>query len=72
MHRDSPVLLSFGRVGAHKDIKGLEVDSAVVVEPARIIDEERQGVRSLYVALTRAIRRVAVVHTQPLPAMLRE
>ena len=53
-------------------VKGLEVDSAVVVEPARIIDEERQGIRSLYVALTRATKRVAVVHSQPLPAMLRE
>ena len=51
-------------------VKGLEVDSAVVVEPARIIDEESQGVRSLYVALTRATKRVAVVHVDPLPAML--
>jgi len=53
-------------------VKGLEVDAAVVVEPARIIDEESQGVRSLYVALTRATKRVAVVHVDPLPAMLRE
>ena len=35
-------------------VKGLEVDAAVVVEPARIVVEECQGVRSLYVALTRA------------------
>ncbi len=53
-------------------VKGLEVDSAVVVEPARIIREERQGVRSLYVALTRATKRVAVVHSEPLPDMLNE
>ncbi|MEM8707600.1 MAG: DNA/RNA helicase domain-containing protein [Actinomycetota bacterium] len=53
-------------------VKGLEVDSAVVVEPARIIDEESQGIRSLYVALTRATKRVAVVHAQPLPEMLQE
>ena len=53
-------------------VKGLEVDSAVVVEPARVVDEESQGVRSLYVALTRATKRVAVVHVGPLPAMLRE
>lgn len=53
-------------------VKGLEVDAAVVVEPARIIAEESQGVRSLYVALTRATKRVAVVHSEPLPAMLRE
>ena len=53
-------------------VKGLEVDSAVVVEPARILAEESQGVRSLYVALTRATKRVAAVHVEPLPAMLRE
>ena len=53
-------------------VKGLEVDAAIVVEPARIVAEESQGVRSLYVALTRATKRVAVVHTEPLPAMLRE
>ncbi len=53
-------------------VKGLEVDSAIVVEPARIIDEERQGVRSLYVALTRATKRVTVVHRDPLPHYLDE
>ena len=52
-------------------VKGLEVDSAVVVEPARIIDDETQGIRSLYVALTRATKRVAVVHSGPLPGTLR-
>ncbi len=53
-------------------VKGLEVDSAVVVEPSRIIEEESQGVRSLYVALTRATKRVAVVHAEALPDMLNE
>ena len=53
-------------------VKGLEVDSAVVVEPARIVGEECQGVRSLYVALTRATKRVTVVHAEPLPDMLAE
>ena len=51
-------------------VKGLEVDAAVVVEPARIVAEERQGVRSLYVALTRATKRITVVHREPLPAIL--
>lgn len=51
-------------------VKGLEVDSAIVVEPDRIIDEERQGIRSLYVALTRATKRVTVVHADPLPEFL--
>ncbi len=53
-------------------VKGLEVDAAVVVEPARIVAEECQGVRSLYVALTRATKRVTVVHADPLPDVLAE
>ncbi len=53
-------------------VKGLEVDSAIVVEPARIVAEECQGVRSLYVALTRATKRVTVVHREPLPDYLIE
>ena len=36
-------------------VKGLELDGVVVVEPARDRrDEEQQGLRALYVALTRA------------------
>jgi DNA helicase IV len=53
-------------------VKGLEVDSAVVVEPARIIAEEVQGTRALYVALTRATKRLSVVHNEALPAVLQE
>jgi DNA helicase IV len=52
-------------------VKGLELDSVVVVEPARIVAEEPQGLRALYVALTRATRRLAVVHAEPLPPALR-
>jgi DNA helicase IV len=37
------------------------------VEPAAIVAEAPQGLRSLYVALTRATRRLAVVHAAPLP-----
>jgi DNA helicase IV len=51
-------------------IKGLELDGVVVVEPARIVDEEVQGMRSLYVALTRATKTLAVVHAEPLPEAL--
>ena len=47
--------------------KGLELDGVVVVEPAGIVAEMPQGLRALYVALTRATRELAVVHTQPLP-----
>ena len=52
-------------------VKGLEVDGAVVVEPARILREHAQGLRALYVALTRATKRLAVVHAEDLPAVLR-
>ena len=51
---------------------GLEFDAVVVVEPAAIVTGEgsgptRAGYRSLYVALTRPTRRLAVVHAQALP-----
>ena len=51
-------------------VKGLEVDATLVVEPARIVREEAQGMRALYVALTRATKRVGVLHAEPLPAVL--
>jgi DNA helicase IV len=51
-------------------VKGLEVDSAVVVDPARLAAEGHQGMRLLYVALTRATRRLTVIHDE-LPAPLR-
>ncbi len=51
-------------------VKGIEVDAAVVVEPARIVAEESQGIRSLYVALTRATKRVTVLHREPLPDVM--
>ncbi len=51
-------------------VKGLELDAAVVVEPAAIVDEEAQGDRALYVALTRATKRLAVVHEHDLPPSL--
>jgi DNA helicase IV len=51
-------------------VKGLELDSVVVVEPARIVADEAQGLRALYVALTRSTRRLTVVHAEPLPPPL--
>jgi DNA helicase IV len=51
-------------------VKGLELDGVVVVEPARIVAEEVQGMRALYVALTRATKALAVVHAEPLPEAL--
>ncbi|MDQ6613537.1 MAG: UvrD-helicase domain-containing protein [Actinomycetota bacterium] len=52
-------------------VKGLEFDSVIVVEPARIVVESAQGLRALYVALTRATRRLSIVHGEALPAPLR-
>ena len=51
-------------------VKGLEVDSAIVVEPEKIITGERNGLRALYVALTRATQRLTIAHARPLPAAL--
>jgi DNA helicase IV len=48
-------------------VKGLELDGVVVVEPALIVAEEQQGLRALYVALTRSTRRLTVVHSRALP-----
>jgi DNA helicase IV len=51
-------------------VKGLEFDVAVVVDPDAILTESANGQRDLYVALTRATRRLGVVHIGPLPAVL--
>jgi len=51
-------------------VKGLELDGTVVVEPAGIVDEEAQGLRALYVALTRATKRLTIVYARPLPDVL--
>jgi DNA helicase IV len=50
--------------------KGLEFDSVVLVEPAWVAAESPQGLRALYVALTRTTRRLRVVHAEPLPGAL--
>jgi hypothetical protein len=50
--------------------KGLEFDHVVLVEPAAIADGPR-GCQRLYVALTRAVSRLAIVHSADLPAELR-
>ncbi len=52
-------------------VKGLEVDAAIVVEPALIVSEQAQGARSLYVACTRATKRLLLVHTHLLPELIR-
>jgi DNA helicase IV len=50
--------------------KGLEFDAAVVVEPSAIAGTELRGLRMLYVAMTRPIRHLSVVHSEPLPEPL--
>jgi DNA helicase IV len=51
-------------------VKGLEFDAVVVVEPAEILGGSPRGGNDLYVALTRATQRLGVVHTGPVPAAL--
>lgn len=50
--------------------KGLEFDAVVVVAPDEILAQSPKGGHDLYVAITRATRRLAVVHEAELPAML--
>ncbi|MBT2227563.1 AAA family ATPase [Nonomuraea sp. NEAU-A123] len=47
--------------------KGLEYDHVVLAEPAAIVEAEARGLNRLYVALTRAVSRLDVVHSRPLP-----
>ncbi|WTW96667.1 AAA family ATPase [Streptomycetaceae bacterium NBC_01309] len=47
--------------------KGLEFDHIAVAEPTAIVEAEPQGLRRLYVVLTRAVSTLAVVHSRPLP-----
>ncbi|MGH9047606.1 MAG: HelD family protein [Acidimicrobiales bacterium] len=53
-------------------VKGLEFDAVVVVEPHAIAGSDARGLRLLYVALTRPIRHLSIVHSEPLPKLLSE
>jgi len=62
---------------AAEGANGLEFDAVVVVEPAEIASRgaasgelSPQGLRTLYVALTRPTRRLSLVHVQALPHTL--
>ena len=50
--------------------KGLEFDQVIVYEPAQIATAEMRGLHRLYVALTRAVSRLTVLHAEPLPPAL--
>jgi superfamily I DNA/RNA helicase len=58
---------------APPDAKGLEFDAVVVVEPDAIAAGTSRGLRLLYVALTRAVQELVIVHARRLPpALVRE
>ncbi|MEV6664946.1 HelD family protein [Streptomyces nigra] len=50
-----------------REVKGLEYDQVVAVEPAAIAEAEERGPHRLYVVLTRAVAGLEVVHGRPLP-----
>lgn len=50
-----------------EQVKGLEFDTVVVVEPADVLAGGARGAGDLYVALTRPTRHLHVVHAEPLP-----
>jgi DNA helicase IV len=55
------------------EAKGLEFDAVVVMEPAAIVGtdaDRRRGLRLLYVAMTRPIQHLSIVHAEPLPSPL--
>jgi DNA helicase IV len=53
--------------------KGLEFDATVVIEPAAFAGAagDAAGLRLLYIALTRAVQHLSIVHAAELPAALR-
>jgi superfamily I DNA/RNA helicase len=52
------------------DVKGLEYDDVVLVEPGAIVADSDRGNNDLYVALSRATQRLTVVHAGDLPKAL--
>ena len=55
-------------------VKGLEFDAVIVVEPGDfpgLHADPLTGLRLLYVALTRAVQRLTIVHSRPFPEPLR-
>jgi DNA helicase IV len=55
--------------GAH-EVKGLEFDGVVVVNPHEILGDTTRGARLLYVAMTRAVQRLDFVTDGPRPDVL--
>ncbi|NMO51285.1 AAA family ATPase [Actinoplanes sp. TBRC 11911] len=67
---EQPDLLNQVVLMTVRQAKGLEFDSVIVVEPDEIIAESPRGLSDLYVAVTRATRRLGVLHTADLPKVL--
>jgi len=72
---EAPALFDDTRISVltPREAKGMEFDHVIVVEPALIVEESvgGQGLRELYVALTRPTTTLVVVHARPLPPELR-
>ncbi len=62
---DRPVTL-LGAVAS----KGLEFDAVLVVEPAAILAESTSGPRALFVAMTRPVQLLQIVHAEDVPSVL--
>jgi hypothetical protein len=56
-------------LAAHQ-VKGLEFDHVIVVEPQVLAEQDPAGLRQLYVAITRCTQSLTLVHSAPLPAVL--
>ncbi|MFC4064731.1 HelD family protein [Actinoplanes subglobosus] len=67
---EQPDLLNHVALMTVRQAKGLEFDSVLVVAPDEIIAESPRGLSDLYVAVTRATRRLGVIHTADLPKVL--
>ncbi len=51
-------------------VKGLEFDSVILVDPAAILAESPRGLNDLYVALTRTTNRLCIAYPGELPEVL--
>jgi DNA helicase IV len=50
-----------------EQVKGLEFDGVVLIEPAEILEDSPRGANDLYVAMSRPTQRLRVLHAKPLP-----
>ena len=73
---EAPALFDDTRISVltPREAKGMEFDHVIVVEPVLIVEESvgGQGLRELYVALTRPTTTLVVVHGRELPSELDE